>query len=151
MTRAAEASVDAVLAALTDPDRLTALDDTGLVTHGGDPTLDRVARLASTLVDAPRAFVSLITPDHQHLAGMVRHDDPANTSRELPLSASLCQFAVATEEPLDKAGAYHVDGRGALFITRVAGAPSNVAGLPVRTVLALAREAEVDLGFGGRG
>jgi hypothetical protein len=132
VTRAAEASVDAVLAALTDPDRLTALDDTGLVTHGGDPTLDRVARLASTLVDAPRAFVSLITPDHQRLAGMVRHDDPANTSRELPLSASLCQFAVATEEPLVISDS-HKDPLVRDMETVRAGEVGAYAGVPLRT------------------
>ena len=49
--------------------------------------------------------------------------------------------------PKRKAGAYHVDGRGALFITAISGSPSNVAGLPVRTVLALAREAGLDLGL----
>jgi septum formation protein len=53
----------------------------------------------------------------------------------------------ATGEPLDKAGAYHVDGRGALFIDSVDGSPSNVAGLPVRLVLRLSREAGVDLGW----
>jgi septum formation protein len=52
-----------------------------------------------------------------------------------------------TGEPLDKAGAYHVDGRGALFIEAVDGSPSNVAGLPVRLVLRLSREAGVDLGW----
>jgi septum formation protein len=54
---------------------------------------------------------------------------------------------VATGEPRDKAGAYHVDGRGALFITRIDGSPSNVAGLPVGLLRRLAREANVDLGF----
>ena len=52
---------------------------------------------------------------------------------------------VATGEPMDKAGAYHVDGRGAAFITTIGGSPSNVAGLPLRTVLELARAAGVDL------
>jgi septum formation protein len=56
---------------------------------------------------------------------------------------------VGTEEPLDKAGAYHVDGCGALFITGITGSPSNVAGLPVRTLLALARDAGLDLGVAG--
>jgi septum formation protein len=48
---------------------------------------------------------------------------------------------------LDKAGAYHVEGRGALFVTAVSGSPSNVAGLPMRLVLLLAREAGVGLGL----
>jgi septum formation protein len=63
------------------------------------------------------------------------------------LSEAEIAWYVATEEPLDKAGAYHVDGRGALFVTAISGSPSNVAGLPVRTVLALARDAGLDLGL----
>jgi len=63
------------------------------------------------------------------------------------LSEAEIAWYVATEESLDKAGAYHVDGRGALFITGISGSPSNVAGLPVRAVLTLAREAGLDLGL----
>jgi septum formation protein len=64
-----------------------------------------------------------------------------------PLSEGDIAWYVATGEPRDKAGAYHVDGRGALFITRIDGSPSNVAGLPVGLLRRLAREAEVDLGW----
>jgi septum formation protein len=53
---------------------------------------------------------------------------------------------VASGEPLDKAGAYHVDGRGALFVASIDGSPSNVAGLPVRLLLRLARETGLELG-----
>jgi septum formation protein len=54
---------------------------------------------------------------------------------------------VGSGEPSDKAGAYHIDGRGGLFVTSVEGSPSNVAGLPVRLVWQLAREAGIDLGW----
>jgi nucleoside triphosphate pyrophosphatase len=64
-----------------------------------------------------------------------------------PLTGGDVAWYVATGEPADKAGAYHVDGRGALFITRIDGSPSNVAGLPVGLLRRLAREAEVDLGW----
>ena len=53
---------------------------------------------------------------------------------------------VATGEPMDKAGGYHVDGIGSAFIASLSGSPSNVAGLPVRLVLRLAREAGLALG-----
>ena len=65
------------------------------------------------------------------------------------LSDADIAWYVATGEPRDKAGAYHVDGRGGLFITRIEGSPSNVAGLPVGLLRRLAREARVDLGFAG--
>jgi septum formation protein len=63
-----------------------------------------------------------------------------------PLSPDEIRWYVATGEPIDKAGAYHVDGKGALFIERLEGSPSNVAGLPVRLVFDLARAAGVPLG-----
>lgn len=64
-----------------------------------------------------------------------------------PMSEAERRWYAATGEPLDKAGGYHVDGRGALFIDTVSGSPSNVAGLPVRLLLGLAREAGLELGL----
>lgn len=63
------------------------------------------------------------------------------------MSEAEIAWYVATGEPLDKAGAYHVDGRGALFVASVSGSPSNVAGLPVRLMLRLAGELGVRLGL----
>jgi septum formation protein len=37
----------------------------------------------------------------------------------------------ATGEPLDKAGAYAIQGRGALFVERLDGSYSGVVGLPL--------------------
>jgi GAF domain-containing protein len=99
VTTAMERTAEPILPVLLDPARSQAIEETGL-SAGGDPTMDRLARLASELLGAPRAFVSLVTQDRQILPGMVRHDDPATDERDQPLSASLCQFAVATEEPL---------------------------------------------------
>lgn len=61
------------------------------------------------------------------------------------LSDGEIDWYVATGEPMDKAGAYHVDGRAGLFITAVAGSPSNVAGLPIHVVYRLAGEASLKL------
>ena len=48
---------------------------------------------------------------------------------------------VATGEPLDKAGAYAVQGRGRRFVAEIAGSESNVVGLPLDETLDLLREA----------
>jgi septum formation protein len=63
----------------------------------------------------------------------------------VPLTEAQIAWYVATGECLDKAGAYHVEGRGSLFIASVSGSPSNVAGLPVNLVWRLVREAGLDL------
>lgn len=44
---------------------------------------------------------------------------------------------VATGEPLDKAGAYALQGLGALLVESVTGSPSNVVGLPLHRLAAL--------------
>ena len=48
---------------------------------------------------------------------------------------------IATGEPMDKAGAYAVQGRAAAFIPRIEGSFSNVVGLPLAEVASLLREA----------
>lgn len=63
-----------------------------------------------------------------------------------PMTDEQVAWYVATGEPMDKAGAYHVDGIGSAFVASLSGSPSNVAGLPVRLVLHLAQEAGLRLG-----
>jgi septum formation protein len=46
-------------------------------------------------------------------------------------------------EPLDKAGAYALQGEGGRFVARVEGSQSNVIGLPLEETLALLREAGI--------
>jgi septum formation protein len=47
---------------------------------------------------------------------------------------------IATGEPQDKAGAYAVQGKGALFIEEIQGDYFNVMGLPVRLVYNMSRK-----------
>jgi septum formation protein len=79
--------------------------------------------------------------------GVARSGVETSHVRLAPMSEQELRWYAATLEPLDKAGGYHVDGRGALFVETVTGSPSNVAGLPVRLLLRLAREAGLELGF----
>lgn len=48
---------------------------------------------------------------------------------------------IATGEPLDKAGAYGLQGEGRRLVTAVLGSESNVIGLPLEQTLALLRSA----------
>lgn len=60
--------------------------------------------------------------------------------RFAPLGEELIAWYVATGEPLDKAGAYAVQGAGGVFVEEIRGSVSNVVGLPLaETVTLLAR------------
>ncbi len=54
-----------------------------------------------------------------------------------PMSDDEIGWYVSTGEPMDKAGAYAIQGLGARFIERIRGDYFNVVGLPVRLVFEL--------------
>jgi septum formation protein len=114
----------------------------------------RVLGKPSDAADAAAMLRRLSGRSHEVVTGVclaagaaVRSGVEASTVRFAPMSDAEIEWYVSTGEPLDKAGAYHVDGRGALFVETVLGSPSNVAGLPVRLLLRLAREAGLDIGL----
>jgi septum formation protein len=81
------------------------------------------------------------------LVGGTARSGVARTSVSfVPLDDEEIAWYVATGEPMDKAGGYHIEGRGALFVESLAGSPSNVAGLPVGLLRSLFRQAGLRLG-----
>jgi septum formation protein len=52
------------------------------------------------------------------------------TVRFLELSPKSIAWYIATEEPMDKAGAYAIQGAGGLLIAGIEGSPNTVIGLP---------------------
>lgn len=59
-----------------------------------------------------------------------------------------CQEYVATEEPMDKAGAYGIQGFGAAIVERIEGDYFNVMGLPIQRLLELFRRCGWRYAFG---
>jgi septum formation protein len=55
----------------------------------------------------------------------------------VPLQPVVIEWYVGTGEPLDKAGAYAIQGAGGVFVEAVRGSVSNVVGLPLTTVARL--------------
>jgi len=64
--------------------------------------------------------------------------------RMLPLSSEDIAWYVKTGEPLDKAGAYAVQGIGAMFIDSIHGSYTNVVGLPLANLFQMLRKAGID-------
>jgi septum formation protein len=65
--------------------------------------------------------------------------------RLAPLGEAEIAWYVATGEPLDKAGAYAIQGIGALFVEAVEGNYTNVVGLPLPAVYKLFAQLGHDL------
>ncbi|MFO1432161.1 MAG: Maf family protein [Candidatus Competibacteraceae bacterium] len=61
------------------------------------------------------------------------------------LSQTECEAYWDTGEPADKAGAYGIQGRAAVFITRLEGSYSGVMGLPLFETAELLQEFEISL------
>ena len=61
------------------------------------------------------------------------------------LTNETIEWYLGTGEPLDKAGAYAIQGAGSVLVESVDGSVSNIIGLPLHTVVALAAELGVTL------
>ncbi len=103
--------------------------------------------------DARRMLERLSGRAHEVLTGVAVSDAAGDLRaavertrvRFAELSAAEIEWYVAGGEPLDKAGAYAVQGLGALFVTKVDGNYSNVVGLPLPLTYRLLREAGFSL------
>ena len=62
-----------------------------------------------------------------------------------PLSEAQIRAYVATGEPLDKAGAYAIQGRAAAFVRRMSGSYTGIMGLPLYETAELLKAAELAL------
>jgi septum formation protein len=114
------------------PDDFVIAADTVVVLDG------RILGKPTTEVDAFHMLSSLSGRTHEVYTGVtVRQGDHFETIHEIssvsfrPLSQEeICHY-IATGEPMDKAGAYGIQGYGALLVSGLNGDYFNVMGLPV--------------------
>ena len=107
----------------------------------GDQILGKPADAA----DAARMLRLLSGRRHQVLTGVAligktRHVGVAATTVEFaPLNDAEIAAYVTSGEPMDKAGAYAIQGLASRFVTAIEGSYSNVVGLPVALVYDLCK------------
>jgi hypothetical protein len=85
---------------LAEPERLKAIEDTGLVGVREDPVLHRLTRLAARALGAPVGLLSLVTEDRQFFASSWGLPEPWNSERGTTLLHSFCQHVVVSNLPL---------------------------------------------------
>lgn len=106
-----------------------------LVVLGGKPLgkpADReeaVQMLKSLQGRSHEVFTGLAVIDAATGQSVVTHQ--ATAVRFKPLSSEQIQRYVDTDEPMDKAGAYAVQGKASIFIDSIRGCYFNVVGLPI--------------------
>jgi septum formation protein len=129
-------------AASRHPDRPVVGADT-VVVVGAD-----VLGKPATVDDAGRMLRRLSGRAHEVVTGVAlawRGRVYSATERAMvwmtELSDDEIAWYVASGEPMDKAGAYAIQGIGSRFITRIDGSYGTVVGLPVATVSSLLKQA----------
>lgn len=102
--------------------------------------------------DAIRMLTTIAGREHTVYTGVALRnlargyaDDSVTASnvRVIHLTPREIEWYVDTGEPMDKAGAYAIQGIGAMFIESVVGNYSNVVGLPLSEVFAMMKRAGI--------
>ena len=118
---------------------------------------DRVLGKPRSADEAREMLRSLSGRPHQVMTGMtVLRSGRAQTDTVVtdvhfrPLEAAEIEAYVASGEPMDKAGAYGIQGLASVFVDRLDGDYYNVMGLPLCRLCQMLRAAGVEvLGAGG--
>ncbi|MFD6424907.1 serine/threonine protein phosphatase, partial [Streptomyces sp. NPDC060198] len=88
---------DGLPAALSDPSRLAAVEDTALLDTGPEAVFEDLAALAARITGAGRAFVTLVDADRSFWKACVGVDADAVSDRQNPVKESFCYFLVGLE------------------------------------------------------
>jgi septum formation protein len=148
-----------------DPDRmvvrlaatkaLAASAEDGTIVLGADTTVvldGEILGKPTDETDAARMLLMIAGRTHLVLTGWAVVRD--GTVIEDGFDSSLVSMHAVAEqeadayarsgEPLDKAGAYALQGEGSRFVSGVAGSRSNVIGMPLQPIVAALRRAGVE-------
>ena len=122
---------------------------------GADTVVTRNEQILGKPADAAHALKilrSLQGKIHQVITGLTlmciqeKHTESLTQATEVrfgSFSDTVLTAYIRTGEPMDKAGAYGIQGRGAFLVQTIQGSCSNVIGLPVQTCINLLMQSEV--------
>lgn len=85
---------------LSDPQRLHALYRSMLLDSPPEPAFDRITRLVVKLLRVPVAAISFLDQDRHIFKSQIGLGEPFASSRELPMTHSLCAMVVDQQTPL---------------------------------------------------
>lgn len=144
VTRLARAKAHAVQKG--HPDAVVLAADTSVVVDG------RILGKPENTEDAGRMLRALSGREHEVVTGVAlasareTHTRVVRTRvRFRVLTAAQIAWYLETGEPLDKAGAYGLQGRAGWFVASIDGSYSNVIGLPLAETLELLESSGVAL------
>ena len=151
-----EGSVDYVLRLAEAKARAVASTDA--VTLAADTCIDMdgvIIGKPADAGDAARTLRQLSGRSHDVISGVAVHHPDRSPSLASAAVTTAVTFVTLTEtqidwyittgEPLDKAGAYAIQGAGGLFVETIRGSASNVIGLPLAETAALFRRHGLEL------
>lgn len=125
------------------PDRVVLAADTLIALEGkiiGKPAdLSEAARILRRLSGRTHEVCSAVFVCH-FAAGRSASIDEISHVRFRRLSSATIESYLARVDPLDKAGAYAAQGKGASIIAKIEGSFSNVVGLPMEQTRRLLRQ-----------
>lgn len=135
--------------------RAVAVLNPGEVVLGSDTTgvLDhQILVKPADEADARRMLQAMSGRTHQVLTAVALVQDAREVVRVVCTDVTFCALTpeqidayIATGEPADKAGAYGIQGMGAVLVAGIHGSYSNVVGLPLTETAALLREFRIPI------
>jgi septum formation protein len=130
----------------------------GELVLAADTTVVEVLEKPADDADALRMLERLAGRTHEVITAVaLRADGATRQATDVtrvtfrPAGRALLRAYVATGEPMDKAGAYGIQGYGAALVERIDGDFFGVMGLPLRLVLELLEQAGYPYRFGMSG
>ncbi|MGA8668466.1 MAG: Maf family protein [Terracidiphilus sp.] len=119
-------------------DTTVTIDDLILAKPEDPADAARMLRLLSGRTHRVITGIAVVTATHTEVAAEV------TGVRFLTLSDEEIAAYIATGEPMDKAGAYAIQGRAARWIPRITGDYFNVVGLPIALVTTMLEAIGID-------